>query len=123
MYGEYPKLKLDEPDFIPTEPGTPQPNPIITRNPVIIETAAKKSKGTKLIAEHDGQTFTRTTNRNDDNMYTNVVIGYMKKTCCNYKEGEGWKALTWASSPRLANKAARQYERYYELLIITCRRV
>jgi hypothetical protein len=65
-------------------------------------------KKTKLTAEYDGNVFTRTTDRN----YTNVVIGFIKGD----REAP-WVALSWASSPKLANKAARQFGKY-EILII-----
>ncbi len=62
-----------------------------------------------LTATYEGIVFKRTTDRN----YTNVVIGF-RTTDPN----SPWEALSWASSPRLANKATRQYNRHYTMLII-----
>lgn len=83
------------------------------------------TKGTKLIAEHDGQIFTRVTDRTPENLYTNVVIGYPKEGNPNYvgDDANKWHALNWASSPCLANKAAKRHSSrvYREIFIISCR--
>jgi hypothetical protein len=62
-----------------------------------------------LTATYEGITFKRTTDR----AYTNVVIGFKKND-----PSAPWQALSWASSPTLANKAARQFDRFYTMLII-----
>lgn len=64
-----------------------------------------------LEATFENFKFTRQTDRN----YTSVLIGFDKRQ----PGAPVWKALSWASTPQLANKASRRFpDHIYEMMVI-----
>lgn len=64
-----------------------------------------------LEATFEGFRFTRQTDRD----YRSVLIGFDKRQ----PGAPEWKALSWASTPALANKASRRFPDYiYEMMVI-----